>query len=194
MNNFSRGTIKTRVTNRMKLHLKFYFKETNTPIIHHPDTVFIKYCEVFKIDITSHHKHYITNKCVEWFFEEGNKFYHSGSKGKGLRKLIEVNKTAPLNPPNHQSIVYKEKKLPVTPKEKEKLGYREKYKRYLRSAKWKDFKKELIKTRGHKCEKCGEKYRPLDGHHVTYERLYNELPEDVMLVCRECHKKEHNRN
>ncbi len=64
---------------------------------------------------------------------------------------------------------------------------------YLDSSKWKMFKAKLKMERGDKCEHCQKSGVTLDGHHVTYERLFNELPEDVLLLCRLCHKKVHNK-
>lgn len=66
----------------------------------------------------------------------------------------------------------------------------ETYREYLASAKWKDFKLSLIRLRGNRCEVCNLSGR-LDGHHITYARLGNELPEDVMLLCRSCHDLQH---
>ena len=55
---------------------------------------------------------------------------------------------------------------------------------------WKEFKKLLIEERGNRCEQCNM-VKPLDGHHLTYERLGYELPKDVVLLCRNCHVKIH---
>jgi len=72
----------------------------------------------------------------------------------------------------------------------ESLTHKQKYYIYLRSEKWKTFKSSLIEQRGLNCEKCG-KNGSLDAHHLTYERIFNELPEDIILLCKDCHKKEH---
>jgi hypothetical protein len=31
----------------------------------------------------------------------------------------------------------------------------------------------------------------LDPHHLTYENLWHEEPEDFLVLCRPCHKKHH---
>jgi hypothetical protein len=45
------------------------------------------------------------------------------------------------------------------------------------------------------CEDCGKSGKgiALDLHHLTYERFGRELPEDVLLICRECHEHRHGR-
>ena len=65
---------------------------------------------------------------------------------------------------------------------------------YLRSKHWRNFKQRAKKHYGDKCVRC---YRHsdngviIDVHHLTYERLWGERVEDVRLLCRACHKKEH---
>lgn len=64
------------------------------------------------------------------------------------------------------------------------------YQRYLKSAAWKARAAAARKRAGGKCERCG--YRgTLDAHHVTYERLGNERPEDLCVLCRGCHNLMH---
>ena len=40
-----------------------------------------------------------------------------------------------------------------------------------------------------KCQVCNESNDKvvLDAHHRTYERLGDELPEDITVLCRDCH-------
>lgn len=55
-------------------------------------------------------------------------------------------------------------------------------------------KVDLILIRGQKCEKCGaHKSHPsyLQLHHITYARLFNEEPSDLLLLCGKCHLHEH---
>lgn len=67
------------------------------------------------------------------------------------------------------------------------------YKLYLNSNEWVILKNGIIKDRGYKCEKCGSR-KSIDLHHLTYDRLGNEYPEDLELVCRTCHKGLHRNN
>ena len=69
----------------------------------------------------------------------------------------------------------------------------EKYKKYLSSKTWANIKIELILHRGPFCQVCRKKKHPLklDVHHLTYENIFNENPEDLMLLCKVCHQVEH---
>ena len=92
------------------------------------------------------------------------------------------------------SPIYVETAIPLTDRQKRIRVKRKKkwtYKSYLKSVEWKKFKASLVEKRGHRCEHCGNTKARLDGHHVTYVRLYRELPEDVLLLCRKCHKLQH---
>ncbi len=61
------------------------------------------------------------------------------------------------------------------------------YYEYIKSAEWKskaDAAKELAGGRCQVCNKTGN----LNAHHRTYERLGKELPEDITVLCRDCHE------
>lgn len=64
------------------------------------------------------------------------------------------------------------------------------YVEYINSSEWRAFRAGLIAERGRKCEECGA-CGPVDGHHLTYKRFRHELPEDVKLLCRQCHEAKH---
>lgn len=61
------------------------------------------------------------------------------------------------------------------------------YLRRIHSAEWKVFRMTIMAQRGAKCEQCPS-VRNIQLHHMTYERLGNELPQDVMLLCDDCHR------
>lgn len=65
-----------------------------------------------------------------------------------------------------------------------------KYRAYLHSKEWKAKRQQLFKERGKKCEICGDTNQ-LEIHHITYDRLYNELSEDLLIVCNPCHSNLH---
>ena len=67
-----------------------------------------------------------------------------------------------------------------------------KYIDYIKSPKWEAKKQELFKEKGKKCELCGST-KHIHVHHLTYERLYDELIIDLQPLCRTCHEKEHGR-
>ena len=68
-----------------------------------------------------------------------------------------------------------------------------KYKKYLQSKEWANLKLDLLRERGCFCENCGKPKPPnvLHIHHKTYERIFNELATDLVILCPLCHKKEH---
>ncbi len=66
-----------------------------------------------------------------------------------------------------------------------------KYKQYLLRKQWADMKVDLITLRGAKCERCEKKTLKLHLHHLSYDRLYNEEPEDLELLCAGCHATDH---
>ncbi len=64
------------------------------------------------------------------------------------------------------------------------------YKTYIRSSAWKK-KAEAEKARaGYRCQGCNKSRTEvqLEAHHRTYERLGNELPGDITVLCRDCHQ------
>lgn len=104
------------------------------------------------------------------------------------------------------SPIHKSKKLPVKPlpvrqvnmrrkkkaKKESKSHFSPEYLTYIKSEKWKLFSAAIKHERGNKCENCGYNRR-LHAHHLTYERLFNELPQDIKILCHDCHEKVHGR-
>jgi 5-methylcytosine-specific restriction endonuclease McrA len=77
------------------------------------------------------------------------------------------------------------------------LGFTmEQYDNYLATPHWQAFRKQAFaeqrKNSGHNyCNRCLISAGTLHVHHLTYERLGKESVEDVEIVCRDCHHKEH---
>jgi len=65
-----------------------------------------------------------------------------------------------------------------------------KYIEYLNSKKWKDKRNLVFERDNYKCQECKEKNAD-DVHHLTYDNLGNENLNELVSVCRECHKKIH---
>jgi len=67
------------------------------------------------------------------------------------------------------------------------------YKNYLKTKHWKYKRISIYRKYDRRCTKCGEAFQLIDSnvHHLTYERVGNELDEDLVLLCKECHKKVH---
>lgn len=60
------------------------------------------------------------------------------------------------------------------------------YDAYIRSPEW-TTRADAAKTRaGGRCQVCCSS-RDIQAHHRTYERLGRERPEDIVVLCDECH-------
>ena len=65
------------------------------------------------------------------------------------------------------------------------------YTKYINSASWNQSTQRLAcieRARG-RCELCGRKGKQV--HHKTYYRIGNELPEDLLYLCLDCHEYQH---
>lgn len=67
------------------------------------------------------------------------------------------------------------------------------YRAYMFSKKWAKKKLLLFQQRGKECEICGS-IKHIHVHHLTYERVYNELLSDLQVVCSLCHSKIHGKD
>lgn len=68
------------------------------------------------------------------------------------------------------------------------MSYSQKYIQYLKSDQWKQRRYAALERAKFKCqfEKCSEK-QSLEVHHKTYDRLGNEDPGDLIVLCRSHH-------
>ena len=60
------------------------------------------------------------------------------------------------------------------------------YSEYLKSDHWKETRLTILDRDGERCVICNSKDR-LEVHHRTYERLGEELPDDLCTLCHDCH-------
>ena len=66
------------------------------------------------------------------------------------------------------------------------------YKEYLATPHWRRTRQKALERSGTKCEYCGAaKTVILQVHHLTYDNLGDELPEDLMVLCQKCHRLVH---
>jgi 5-methylcytosine-specific restriction endonuclease McrA len=78
---------------------------------------------------------------------------------------------------------------------------RKKYDWYIeRSPGWKAVRYWALERAGYKCQKCGAASVFCAGgiggvvlhvHHLNYDHLGHEWPEDLVVLCEQCHKAEH---
>lgn len=56
------------------------------------------------------------------------------------------------------------------------------YKEYLLSDEWAQLKIDLFELRGKVCEKCSSR-KNIAVHHLHYDNIFNEEPEDLIILC-----------
>ncbi len=61
------------------------------------------------------------------------------------------------------------------------------YQEYLRSAWWQFVHHRTLKRAHGKCELCRQR-TAREAHHTTYVRIGEELPDDMVALCRHCHQ------
>jgi hypothetical protein len=63
------------------------------------------------------------------------------------------------------------------------------YYEYIQSSVWKQKAESAKGMAGYRCQVCNKNKDEvvLNTHHRTYERLGNEKPEDLTVLCKECH-------
>lgn len=64
---------------------------------------------------------------------------------------------------------------------------------YLESTVWKRRRNSILERDSHRCQIC-RLATATEVHHLTYERVAQEKPEDLVSVCDRCHDGEHGRN
>lgn len=80
---------------------------------------------------------------------------------------------------------------PDAERERKIQTFDEEYRRYINSTQWKKKRQEAIDRAGNQCQVCGifgTRYTRLEIHHKTYERFGHERPDDLEVVCGECHR------
>lgn len=72
----------------------------------------------------------------------------------------------------------------------------ERYGEYLQSEEWFLIREQILRRDGYRCTITGKATAPgdpLQVHHLTYDRVGCERPEDLVTVCRSQHEKIHGR-
>jgi hypothetical protein len=67
------------------------------------------------------------------------------------------------------------------------------YSEYLESRHWREKRSQAVEAAKGCCALCDVKGETLQVHHRTYEHRGWEKPEDLIVLCRNCHAKFHNK-
>jgi 5-methylcytosine-specific restriction endonuclease McrA len=67
------------------------------------------------------------------------------------------------------------------------------YADYLRSSEWQSTRVAALRRARYACQLCKAANVTLDVHHNTYQRRGHELPTDLIVLCRGCHGKHHDK-
>lgn len=65
------------------------------------------------------------------------------------------------------------------------------YQFYIQSPEWDVIRRERLAIDDYTCQGCGCQNKPLDVHHLTYERFGHEDIDDLLSLCRRCHQEVH---
>lgn len=66
------------------------------------------------------------------------------------------------------------------------------YKEYLNGEHWKDIRLKALDRAGNRCQLCCNTDN-LNVHHNTYKNIGHEDLKDLVVLCRECHSKFHDK-
>jgi hypothetical protein len=113
-----------------------------------------------------------------------------------VKSAFVVGKISDL--PLHRLDAYREKAERTAPllakyRQEQEVERKEKRLRYMMSDEWRS-KRLACLRRSPVCEASlpGCTRRAIMAHHLTYDRLFREEPEDLMAVCESCHASIHN--
>ena len=62
------------------------------------------------------------------------------------------------------------------------------YAEYLQTDHWRETRAAALECAGGRCALCDRTGLPLDVHHRTYQRIGEELPEDLAVLHNDCHE------
>ncbi len=108
----------------------------------------------------------------------------SAEDRKGLAPVAVI--VPPKNPGTRKR---KAKRANPSRPRKRKGSWTGNYEAYLRSDEWTAKRRVILERDGYRCP-CGSR-RHLHVHHLTYERLGHELLDDLVTLCRGCHRRLH---
>jgi hypothetical protein len=68
------------------------------------------------------------------------------------------------------------------------------YDLYLQTEHWQHFSSEALKFSRYRCQLCDKNNVEINVHHKNYENIGRETFNDVIVLCKNCHEKHHERS
>lgn len=72
----------------------------------------------------------------------------------------------------------------------DRIAFFEIYDVYLKSSHWITKRMMIMECAGYMCEMCHQA-KATEVHHLTYKNVGDELPEDLVAICHNCHETHH---
>jgi len=123
---------------------------------------------------------------------EERKEYHERHEGNHKRAPEPIKEIIISRKYNPDIIKKKPRRKKHTRRYIPKKRFSKKYKAYLESPEWFAKREEILKRDNYECRECGSP-NLLQVHHLNYNNLFDEKPEDLMTLCKPCHEKIHGR-
>lgn len=73
-----------------------------------------------------------------------------------------------------------------------KISPRQRYGLYLQYDHWHELRAQALERDGHKCQECGTE-DDLQVHHLAYGKAGDDLLDDLVTLCEDCHSQRHER-
>ena len=68
------------------------------------------------------------------------------------------------------------------------------YDEYLQTPEWKRRRKAAVAYADSRCQLCNKEGEPLNVHHRTYDNRGAEMPQDLTVLCKDCHARHHGKD
>ncbi len=68
---------------------------------------------------------------------------------------------------------------------------KESYREYLQSPHWKKVSGDARRRASYRCEECLARNKQLHVHHLSYDHLGEERPDELAVLCEDCHRAKH---
>lgn len=150
--------------------------------------------EEIEIFLNSRKKPYFANVDeVISYWDKKNWLTEKGAKVSSVSVVVNVANSYFVSLNRKKKVVTAKKEIAEKNTNNEWVKSRNPYSEQLDTPQWKAFREFIFVVRGHKCEVCGKPTK-LQIHHLHYVAnrfAWEYLPNDVIVVCNDCHRNIH---